>query len=120
MTDNDAPLGPKATAAVTLIGHTGAVNFGLRYQDDMPPTVWVAVATYPGDRHEAAGAMTPDLAVLRLAETLIDGGQCNHCRRPTSFSADFQVGPLLGAMTCCYAWDPELGVFRRGCEGVKP
>lgn len=105
----------KGTAAVDLIHRTGAKDFQLRYQDDMPPTVWVAVASYGETRAEAAAALTPEVAVFRLCEQLIDGGQCLHCERPSSFSPDFEIG-LLGAMTCCYSWDPELKTFRRGCE----
>lgn len=106
---------PKGTAAVDLIRRTGAKDFQMRFQDDMAPTVWIAVASYGETRHDAAAALNPELAVFRLCEQLIDGGQCKHCERPSSFSADVEIG-LLGAVTCCYSWDPELQTFRRGCE----
>lgn len=126
---NDHTLDPKFIAGVELIQRTGAKDFrvGWSDEDDGPPTVWYAVATYkrpagtprwtPG---EAAAALDPVRAVLRLCEQLIDGGTCAHCHRPTIFDdnpTDTPIDDLLDAMGCVYAWDPELKTFRRGCEG---
>jgi len=117
----DAPPIPpeherRLLAAVDLIGRTGAHGFQLRFSDDEEPIVWLAVAQYR-DTADAAGALDPLRAVLRLAEQLIDGGRCTHCDRPTGLEPDTLDAMPLDAMVCWYQYDPELGTFRRGCEG---
>lgn len=117
---DDYRLDPKFIAGVELIGRTGSRSFRLGWSDDgNDPTVWYAVATY--DRGaEAAGALDPVKAVLRLCEQIIDGGICTHCHQSTIFDdnpGDSPYDVLLGAMGCVYAWDPELSTFRRSCEG---
>jgi hypothetical protein len=69
-------------AAVALVGHTGASHLTIGFSEEHDPPVWFAVVRY-GSRHEAAGAMTPRGAVLRLLDQLVDGGMCAHCQRPT-------------------------------------
>lgn len=129
---SDYTLDPKFIAGVEMLGRTGAKDFRIGWSDeeDGPPTVWYAVATYkrppatpkwtPG---EAAAALDPVNAVLRLCERIIDGGTCTHCHQLTIFDDNPQDSPfddLLNAMGCVYAWDPELRTFRRGCEGDTP
>lgn len=104
-------------AAFDLVRRTGATSVSIRYQDDDEPVVWVGVASFPGDRHEAAAALNPLRAILRLCERLIDGGQCTHCGRGTGFEPDSLETMPLDSVLCWYQWDPELKVFRRGCEG---
>jgi hypothetical protein len=108
---------PRFIAAVDLIGRTGAKSFAIRYTDDEPPVVWAAVAEYGDGRAEAAGALHPIVAVLRLAELLVDGGQCTHCGRPTGLDVDSIDTMPLDTLVCWYQFDPELATFRRGCEG---
>lgn len=113
---------PKLLAAVKLLERTGAQTYRTGYSDpgDGPPTVWYAVAEWPGNKAEAGAALDPVTATLRLCEAVIDGGQCAHCKRLTIFDDNPGDGPydaLLDAMGCVYGWDPELSTFRRGCEG---
>jgi len=132
-------LPPNALAVIELLRRTGAVNVEIRYSDpsedapaddDRGPVVWMAVARYPGAagaqiadppgpryRHEVAAAMMPADALLRLAELLIDGGECTHCHRPTVFDSDPFGAGILDAMGCVYRFDPELARYRRSCEG---
>jgi hypothetical protein len=111
---------PRLIAAVDLIGRTGAKSFAIRYSDDEQPVVWSAVADYGDGRAEAAGALHPLVAVLRLAELLIDGGTCTHCGRPTGVHTDRVPESMpLDQFVCWYQFDPELSTFRRGCEGDK-
>lgn len=119
-TTTDPTVDPRFLAAVQMIERTGAqtVRIGYSDPDDGPPTVWYAVAQWVGNRAEAAASLDPLRAVLRLCEQVIDGGTCVHCRKQTIFAADLaETGPLLDAMGCVYAWDPELATFRRSCEG---
>jgi hypothetical protein len=124
-------LDPKFIAGVKLIERTGARSFRIGHSDDDDgdPVVWYATATWsvtssgrPGaaTAHEAAGAIHPVVAVMRLCDQVITGGQCAHCHQPTIFDenpADTPFDALLDAMGCVYAWDPELRTFRRSCEG---
>lgn len=116
-------MDPKFIQGIELLRHTGMSNFriGFTDEDDGPPIVWHATATYARSKktwHEVAGALEPVEAVMRLCEKLIDGGQCQHCRQLTIFYYDEPVDPgvFLESMGCVYAWDPELKTFRRGCE----
>jgi hypothetical protein len=105
-------------AAIALLGHTGATEVQVRYCDEERPVVWMAVARW-GKRWEVTAAMTPALAVFRLCDEVIDGGQCTHCRRPTGFTPDFEAMPA-SRLVCWYQWDPECEAFRRGCAGDVP
>lgn len=106
---------PMYLAAVDLIGRTGAQDYQVRYQDDLEPVVWVAVAIYPG-RAEAAAALEPAMATYRLCAQLVEGGMCAHCLRAAGFDWNFGAMPL-NQLVCWYQYDPELKTFRRGCEG---
>ncbi len=121
---------PKMIAAVDLLRRTGAADTQIRYSDDEDPTVWFAVARYrtnPEGRPQASGPINwwdtaagrhRSEALLRLCERAIDGGQCQHCKRPAMFHADLDTNPTpLDPLFCSYEWDPELATFRRGCEG---
>jgi len=109
-------FGPRTMAAIDLLRRTGLGALDIRFQDDHLPIVWIAVGTWQDSKHEAAAGMNPDLAVLRLCETVVDGGQCTHCGKVAGFSADVDHLPG-GDFVCWYQWDPELKTFRRGCEG---
>jgi hypothetical protein len=116
----------RLTAYVELIGRTGAQETQIRYSDDVQPVIWFLTAKYLRRAHrdaptlpywETASALTPDRAALRLAERLVDGGQCTHCRRPTGLSDDWATEQPLSEAICWYVYDPELHTVRRGCEG---
>lgn len=130
--DHPSQLDPRFLAGVQLIERTGARMFRIGWSDDDdgPPVVWYATAEWGLDpstgrplpkggriRAEAAAAMTPLGAVLRLCERIIDGGECTHCGRRTIFIADHGPAGPLDTMGCVYQWDPELATFRRNCEG---
>lgn len=118
---------PRLVAAVKLLERTGAREFQIRYSDDQPPTVWIALARWhigddgrprkSGGRvaWKAGAALDPVAAVLRLADDAIDGGTCTHCGRPSGVSTDIDSMPLED-LVCWYQYDPELATFRRGCE----
>lgn len=111
---SEPQLDPRFPAAVDLLGRTGAREFQIRFCEEEDPTVWMALAKW-GNHWEATGGMTPEQALFRLCEAVMDGGQCRHCRRPTAFMSDFD--PMPGEeFICYYKWDPELKTFRRGCE----
>lgn len=107
---------PRMVAAIALIGHTGAAEFQIRYDDDPEPVVWVANVKYE-ESYEAAGGMTPLTATLRLAALLIDGGTCVHCRRMTMIEHDWRENVIFAKEVCWRQYDPELKTYRRSCEG---
>jgi hypothetical protein len=118
MSGQQPPADPRLAAAVALIGRTGADSFQLRFNDDEAPVVWIAVAEYSSlGHHETDASLDPVRAVLRLAERLVDGGQCMHCRRPSGLDPDSVETMPLDTLVCWYQYDPELRTFRRGCEG---
>ena len=43
------------------------------------------VAQYGHQAHEAAAAMNPVDAVMRLCDQVVTGGHCAHCGEPTIF-----------------------------------
>lgn len=117
MSDED-----KLNAAIEFIRRTGAKQIQIRYSDDEDPTVWFVVALYgkkgPGafNAIEVDASMTPLRAALRLCERIADGGQCAHCKRPCGLEPDRLDRMPFDELICWYQYDPELKVFRRGCE----
>lgn len=117
---SDFQLDPKFIAGIDLLRRGGAQTVRIGWDDEEPETVvWFAVGTFKGGK-EAAGALDPVEAVMRLCERIIDGSLCIHCGSRAIFDPnpmDTDIDRLLNDMGCVYAWDPELRVFRRGCEG---
>ncbi len=125
---------PRWVPAVDLIRRTGAREFQIRYCEEEEPVVWMALAMHlirdgrpvPDDGAETwsvGSGFTPTAAIFSLCDSLMDGGTCQHCGRPTGFIPDNerQVDEELGApFVCWYRWDPELQTFRRKCEGAAP
>lgn len=111
---------PRLTAAIDLIGRTGAQQVQIRYSDDEQPTLWLVAAKFPTDEGwawEAAGAKGPLSAALRLLELVLDGGACAHCGKTSGVWEWWEKTPSLHTHICWYVLDPELGKFRRSCEG---
>lgn len=108
------PNDPRFTAVVDMVGRTGAKEIQIRYSDEEKPTVWFAVAVYSDDRFDCGAGADPYMAVCRLLDQLVDGGQCTHCGRPTGFSPDPDSLPL-GDVVCWYQYDPSTKKIVRGC-----
>lgn len=106
----------RLTAAIDLIGRTGARSFQIRYDDDPEPTVWIADAAWK-DGHECGAGMTPLRAVERLLETIVDGSTCVPCGRVAGVQSDFTARLPFPDTVCWYVYDPELTTYRRSCEG---
>lgn len=110
---------PRLTAAVDLLHRAGATVFQIRYSDDEPPVVWIAVAGWVGPDGivwQTGSSVDPVEAVMCLCETVVDGATCVHCGKTTSFIADYAADPLAPGLVCDIQYDPELRVFRRSCE----
>ena len=127
-------LSPKFKAATDLLRRTGVSGLRFGYTDEEEeglPVIWHATGTWGsapyglnkvrtkggGVFHETAAGLDPETAILRLCEAVIDGGECKHCHKTTIFIEDSYTRFLDQMGGCIYAWDPELQVFRRGCEG---
>lgn len=132
---------PRFLAVFDMIRRTGAASIELRWngrpevippdeaddydENDPIPVVWIAVVEYDPAHggavkgHECAAGMTPELAVGRLAEQLVDGSVCVHCKRPAGIVTDWERPMPLDKAICWYVYDPERQTFRRSCEGDK-
>lgn len=120
-------LSERALAAVDVIRRTGAQSFQIRYSDDEQPVIWMAVVTWRINKDgipakhgahrasEAAAALAPDSAIYRLANQIIDGGQCAHCGRPAAFNEDVDHEPM-GDVLCWWTWDPETSRYVQACR----
>jgi hypothetical protein len=105
----------KLVAAVDLIGRTGASEIQIRHSpEDEPPISWTAIARW-GSQWECAAAMNPLLAVFRLCDQVIDGGECTHCEKPSGFDSNMDAMPM-NQFVCWYQWDPSTKSFKRGCD----
>ncbi len=114
-----APDDPRFTAAVDLLGRSGAKGFQIRYDDEQDPIVWVAVVTDMRGA-ETAAAFSPLGAVMRLLGLVIDplrGAKCAHCGRPSDVTDDWANAPTSSGPVCWFVFDPETARFRRSCEG---
>lgn len=127
------PNDPRLGAAAKLIGRTGARSFQIRYSDDEEPVVWMAVGEWFIDPKthrpvaagkkgakqvfESAAGMDPLTAVLRLLDQTMDGGMCDHCKRPSGVTDHWQSPMPLADDVCWYVYDPETEEYRRSCEG---
>lgn len=115
--DND-----KMRAGIDFIRRTGASQVQVRIFDEEYPHAWMAVAVYNGKNPakihgvECDAAMTATRAILRLCERVGDGGACVHCGKPTGFEPDGLWSMPIPDKICWYQFDPELKVYRRGCE----
>lgn len=118
---------PRFMAAVDLLGRTGSKTFEMRFSEPEEmsnrvgkgPVVWMAIGEWVRDGkvvYEVGAHTNPLVALFRLLDTVVDGGMCTYCGKPTGFSEDADVMPL-DEMFCWYQWDPERKKFRRGCEG---
>lgn len=118
MTDVHDFKDPRVLAAIDLIRRTGAKHFQIRYSDDPEPTVWVADAVWPFGS-ECAAAMTPERAVMRLLDQVVDGGTCAHCGKPCGVTIDWETAmptPIIEGRSleiCWFVYDPETKSFRR-------
>jgi hypothetical protein len=113
--------GGQFAAVVEMIGRMGGNEFQIRYCDEENPTVWIACARW-GKVWQATGGMDPWRAAFRLLESVMDGGECTHCGKPTAVDEHPPADDLISAtesMICWYRFDPELRTFRRQCEGVS-
>ena len=126
-TELPTDYGDFLVACVEMVGRVGASGFELRYDDNEGEgkVVWMALTEFKRKSPlkgikvvntitEVAAGLTPEQAAFRLLETLVDGGQCQHCRRPTGITSDWDEMPA-GKSICWYQYDPELKRFRRGC-----
>lgn len=72
----------EVTAAIDLVGRTGARQLQVGYLYDDVPTAdadWYAHAQYRGARIQVEHHTSPQAAILALARRLLTGACCAHC-----------------------------------------
>ena len=120
------------TAAVDVIGRTGAMDIEIGYDDDhAEPNWWYAtcrIRTPASPTGWAPSTVTkqssPVVAVEKLARRLINGGTCTHCGRVMSLAHDAGVAVNAGAVMATCFWERAGKRWERGCrdfieEGVR-
>lgn len=113
--DRQPVFSPTSLAVIAWLPRCGVSSFQIRFSEEQP-VAWTAVAELPDGRFDAAAGNNPDIAVIRLAETLVDGGQCRHCNRPTGFEPNWEIVWDDGVLPICWAtYDPETDSIRPGC-----
>lgn len=106
-------------AVADLVGRTGAADFSIEHHEveQGGMTSWLCYVRYQRGAWEVCAAPDPATAAVRLAEALVDGGQCAHCGRPTAVDVNW-LNPLpsgADAPWCAYVYDPSTRRFVRGC-----
>lgn len=133
MVGRASPLEPKFLAALDLIRRTGAQSVAVRYSDDNEPVIWMVVAEHFVDRrglptsgksepvkkvHHTVGAGLNVLrAAMVCAESMIDGGVCAHCAKPTAFDTDGDLPLNAIPWACVIRYDPFTDRFNNDCGG---
>jgi hypothetical protein len=82
------------TAALALVGHTGAKTLEIGYlHDDVPAdqAAWWATATYRGAKLQVENHNSPTTAMEALAEKLMTGARCQWCSGLVALSRDGAV-----------------------------
>lgn len=111
----DPDQADRMLAGIGFIGRTGAAGFQIRFHDDEMPIVWIALALYPDGKAEAAAAIHPTKAVLRLCESLGDGGTCAHCMRPAGFiPGPPDIAPDMPGI-CWVRYNSKSKEYERSC-----
>lgn len=98
------------TAAIDLIGRSGAVGAEVGYLDDDGPAAaarWYAQARYSGARIIEQDYPGPVEAAEALARRILDGGTCTHCGRIVT------LGPAIGDVC---RWERIGRTWERGCR----
>ena len=106
-------------AAVYLLEASGATAINLYGDSRARPPVWAAKARWPNRWGHGAGA-DPIEALLRLAESGLDGYECAHCGRPTGVDTASANGSTPMAVFESYCWifyEHDLDRFIRTCGG---
>lgn len=116
----------RTSAAAEMLGRLGADSLEIRFSEPDEgmdtPVIWMAIVSlkgYDGAPPQVAAGLHPVHALEKLLEQLIDGGQCNHCGRMTTFEGDPRTVTAFGRLVCAYQYDPELRTYRRSCEGEQ-
>lgn len=115
----------RTSAAAEMLGRVGAKSFELRFSEPEEgmgpesPVVWMAIGFFEGAPPQVSAGLHPVAALEKLLEQLIDGGECQHCHKMTSFHSEIGegMGPFA-SLVCAYQYDPELKTYRRSCEGA--
>lgn len=123
-------------AAIDLVGRTGAKHFEFGYlHDDVPfnEADWWATALYKGTKITVEHHTDPGAAAEALAERILTGGMCNHCKKLVSLTDDGAFAFFSATLADGSEWIAEMAAERgqcqwrrvgrtwvRGCDGEAP
>lgn len=109
-------------ACLTALGRAGALTVQLRRSDVEPPDLWLAycqrklLPQAPATSEVAAG-MSPEDAVYRLLERVLDGSTCQHCGRTIGVVEveDLPEDELITTL-CWYSYRSSSKSIVAGCR----
>lgn len=125
-------LEDRLIAAVELVGRSGARGFETGFLEDDVPIMeadWWASATYKGAKITVEHKTSPIEAAEALAERLLTGSMCNHCKKLVALREDAGFAYFRATLIDGRSWNAEdvarLGLchwrregrsWKRGCE----
>jgi hypothetical protein len=107
-TTGSYPGGDAVKACADLVGRTGAKEFECGYVHENVPVDqagWYATAVYKGAKLTAEDKASPAEACDALAERLLTGGQCQHCKGLVSLADDGAFAYRKAVLATGERWD---------------
>lgn len=117
-----APDGDAVMACADLVSRTGATGFECGYVHDNVPAEqagWYATAVYRGAKITAEDKASPAEACDALAERLLTGAQCQHCKGLVALSDEGAFAYHSGVLATGQRWDAEDAAKTRQCRWTR-
>ena len=114
---NEPDLSDEELAAVDLIGRTGARNLEVGCLDDNPDIEdWYAHAQYSGTRVTVEKHASARAALTALAERVLTGSQCFHCKGLVNLDGDAAFAYFHSTLLDGTKWDAEQAAAAGQCR----
>jgi hypothetical protein len=119
---SDTPDGDSVKACADLVGRTGATAFEFGYvHEDVPVAEagWWATAVYKGVKRTAEDKASPDEACDALADILLTGAQCQHCKGLVALADDGAFAYRSAFLATGHRWDAEDAAKAPQCRWAR-
>jgi hypothetical protein len=109
-------------ACADLVGRTGAKSFESGYLHDNVPVAeagWYATAVFKGAKITAEDKASPAEACDALADRLLSGAQCQHCKGLGALSDDGAFAFRSAVLATGQRWDAEDAAKAPQCRWTR-